>query len=190
MKNLKEYFSEVIEGAGIQINVIRALYYRELLTRVSKSKFGFIGLFVEPFANILVLQLLFGIRRGFAPILELDLMIFIGTGIIIYSVFRSISIKSLNSIQANKALFTYKRVKAIDTIISRSIVEMLCLGIVYGSFIIGYSIIMETWYIVNLPLILLSYICITIFNIFCLFSRNVAPFTCVFISTVPVMSKL
>ena len=55
---------------------------------------------------------------------------FIGTGIFMYTVFRSICFRSINSLQANKALFTYKRVKPIDTIISRTILEMLSFGIV------------------------------------------------------------
>ena len=164
MNNIKNYISNVIEGAEIQMNVVRALYYRELLTRINKTLFGFLGLFIKPFANIFILLMLFGIRRGFAPILEIDLVLFIGIGIIIYSIFREISIRSLNSIKANQALFTYKRVKAIDTVIARTIVEMLCLGIVYIVIIIGYSIIRETWFIVDLPLILFSYLSITILS--------------------------
>ena len=163
-RNLHEYFLNIFEGAGIQLNVIRALYYRELLTRVNKTQFGIIGLYFDPLANILVLLLLFGIRRGFEPILEIDLVLFIGVGIISYTVFRSISIRSINSLQANKALFTYKRVKPIDTIISRTIVEMLSLGIVFGVIVIGYSIIRENWFIVDLPLILFSFTCISILS--------------------------
>ena len=163
-KNVQEYLSNVFKGACIQLNVIRALYYRELLTRVNKSQFGIIGLYFDPLANILVLLLIFGIRRGFAPILEIDLVLFLGIGIITYTVFRSISLRSINSFQANKALFTYKRVKPIDTIITRTILEMLCLGIVFFFIVMGYSIIRETWFVVDLPLILFSFTCISILS--------------------------
>ena len=163
-RNAKKYFGDFMEGASIQINVIRALYYRELLTRVNKTKFGIIGLYFDPLANILVLVSLFGIRRGFNPILELDLVMFFSTGILIYTVFRSISIRSVNSFQANQALFTYKRVKPIDTIISRTIVEMLSLGIVFGVIIIGYSLIKDQWFLVNLPIILYSFLCISLIS--------------------------
>lgn len=163
-RNAKKYFGDFMEGASIQINVIRALYYRELLTRVNKTKFGIMGLYFDPLANILVLVSLFGIRRGFNPILELDLVMFFSTGILIYTVFRSISIRSVNSFQANQALFTYKRVKPIDTIISRTIVEMLSLGIVFGVIIIGYSLIKDQWFLVNLPIILYSFLCISLIS--------------------------
>ena len=160
-RNTKEYLADVIAGLEIQINVVRALYYRELLTRVNRSQFGILGLYFDPLANILLLLSLFGIRRGFEPILGIELVLFIGTGIIIYTVFRSISIRSINSLQANQALFTYKRVKPIDTIISRTIVETLSLGIVFGFIVIGYSIIKETWFVVDLPIILFSFLCIS-----------------------------
>ena len=163
-RNAKEYLSNVFEGARIQFNVIRALYYREILTRVGKSKFGIIGIYFDPLSNILVLLLIFGVRRGFGPILGLDLVLFIGIGRIIYALFRFICIRSINSLQANKALFTHKRVKPIDTIITRSIVEMLSLGVVFSLIVLGYSIIKETWFIVDLPLILFSFLCITILS--------------------------
>ena len=164
-RKIKQYLLDVLEGAGIQINVIRALYYRELLTRVSKSNFGIIGLYIEPLAGIAILLFIFGIRRGFSPVLGVDLFLFLGCGIIIYNIFRSICIRSLASIQANKALFTYKRVKAIDTIIARTIVEFFSLGTIYVFFILGYSIIKETWYVSDLPLILFSYICISLISL-------------------------
>ena len=51
----RKYFADLIEGAAIQINVIRALYYREILTRINKTGFGILGLYYEPLGNILVL---------------------------------------------------------------------------------------------------------------------------------------
>ena len=163
-RNAKKYFADLWKGVVIQINVVRALYYREILTRINGTQFGILGLYFEPLANILVLVSLFGIRRGFEPILELDLVIFFATGILTYSIFKSISLRSINSFQANKALFTYKRVKPIDTIISRTIVEMLSLGIVFGFIVIGYSIIKEKWFVVNLPIILYSFLCVSILS--------------------------
>ncbi len=164
VRDARKYFKDLSKGLAIQINVVRALYYREILTRVNKTQFGILGLYFEPLANILLLVSLFGIRRGFEPILEVDLVMFFASGILTYNIFRSISIRSINSLEANKALLTYKRVKPIDTIISRTIVEMLSLGIVFGFIIIGYSIIKEKWFIVNLPIILYSFLCISILS--------------------------
>ena len=48
---MHEYIFNVFEGAVIQLNVIRALYYRELLTRVNKTQFGIIGLYFDPFLS-------------------------------------------------------------------------------------------------------------------------------------------
>ena len=41
---------------------------------------------------------------------------------------------------------------------------MLSLGIVFGFVVIGYSIIKETWFVVDLPIILFSFLCISILS--------------------------
>ena len=40
-------FSQLKKSLKIQIDVIRGLYYRELLTRISKLRFGIIGILIE-----------------------------------------------------------------------------------------------------------------------------------------------
>ena len=81
---------KIKKGLKIQIDVIRGLYYRELLTRISKLRFGLIGILIEPIALISIWLLLFGARRGFKPVFNLDLIIFLSVGNIIYQLFISI----------------------------------------------------------------------------------------------------
>lgn len=153
------------KGIKIQSDVIRGLYYRELLTRISKLRFGLIGILLEPIGSILVWLLLFGFRRGFVPIFTLDLIIFLTVGNIIYQVFNSISKRSINSINANQALFNYSRVKPIDTIFARALVEINTYGLLYLVIVISYFYFKNMWLIDNLPLILICYLLISIFSI-------------------------
>ena len=53
-----------LDGWTIQRNVISALVYRELKTRVSQVKFGVLGVFIEPLGVIAVFLLIFGSFRG------------------------------------------------------------------------------------------------------------------------------
>ena len=100
-------FIQIKKGLKIQIDVIRGLYYRELLTRISKVRFGLIGILFEPIGLIVVWLLLLGFRRGFEPVFTLDLIIFLTSGNVIYGIFNSISRRSVDSINSNYALFYY-----------------------------------------------------------------------------------
>jgi len=157
------YFIQIKKGLKIQIDVIRGLYYRELLTRISKLRFGLIGILIEPIALISIWLLLIGFRRGFVPVFSLDLIIFLTVGNIIYELFSSISRRSIDSINANQALFYYSRVKPFDTICARALVEINSYGILYIIIVLCYFYFKNMWVIDNLPLILISFLLTSIF---------------------------
>ena len=159
------YFIQIKKSLKIQIDVIRGLYYRELLTRISKLRFGLIGILIEPIALITIWLLLIGFRRGFVPVFSLDLIIFLTAGNIIYELFSSISRRSIDSINANQALFYYSRVKPFDTICARALVEINSYGILYIVIVLSYFYFKNMWRIDNLPLILVSYLLTSIFAI-------------------------
>ena len=159
------FLIQLKKGIKIQSDVIRALYYREILTRISKLRFGLIGILLEPIGLILIWLLLFGFRRGFVPVFSLDLIIFLTIGNIIFQMFSSISKRSVYSISSNQALFNYSRVKPFDTIIARALVEINTYGVLYLIIVLGYFYFKNMWLIDNLPLIVLCYLLISIFSI-------------------------
>jgi len=163
-KNLMNSFIQIKKSLKIQIDVIRGLYYRELLIRISKLRFGLIGILIEPILLISIWLLLFGARRGFEPVFSLDLIIFLSVGNIIYQIFASISRRSINSINANEALFYYPRVKPFDTICARALLEINTYGILYLVIVLGYFYFKNIFFIDNLPLILISYLLISILS--------------------------
>ena len=158
-------FIRIKKNLKIQIDVIRGLYYRELLTRISKLRFGLIGILIEPIGLITIWLLLFGFRRGFTPVSGLDLIIFLTAGNILFELFSSISRRSIDSIDANQALFYYSRVKPFDTVCARALVEINSYGILYIVIVLGYFYLKNIWRVDNLPLILISYLLIAIFAI-------------------------
>ena len=158
-------FIQIKKSLKIQIDVIRGLYYRELLTRISKVRFGLIGILVEPIGLIIIWLLILGFRRGFEPVFTLDLIIFLAAGNIIYGIFNSISRRSVDSINANQALFYYARVKPFDTILARMLVELNSYGVIYLFIVLGYYYFKNIWQVDNLPLILMSFLFTSILSL-------------------------
>lgn len=166
MKLFKDIsLSQIKNGLKIQIDVIRALYYRELLTRISKIRFGLLGILIEPLGLIIIWLILIGFRRGFVPVYTLDLIIFLAAGNITYSVFNSISRRSIEAVQANQALFFYSRVRPVDTLFARALVEINLYVMVYLIVVLGYYFFQNKWLLDNLPLLLVSYISTSILAI-------------------------
>ena len=133
-----------LDGWTIQRNVISALVYRELKTRVSQVKFGVLGVFVEPLGVIAVFLMIFGLFRGRAAV-GIDIILFLACGVILFTMYVNISIRSLNSMRANEELFFYRPVKPVDTVIARALVEA---GL-YGSILLiiaGFTCLLrEQW---------------------------------------------
>jgi capsular polysaccharide transport system permease protein len=111
-----------LSGWQVQWRVVDALVYRELRTRVSDVKGGFLGVLVQPLGLIAIWVLFLGVtnvHRGGS----LNVVLFLGSGIILFTVFSQIANRSTTAMEANEALLFYKPVKPIDTVIARTISE-------------------------------------------------------------------
>ena len=118
-----------------------------------------LGIFIEPIGGISIFLLLFGFRRGFNSVLGVDLPIFLGAGILTFTLFNSIGRRALGAIKANYSLFFYRRVKPIDTLISRAILETQCYGTVYISIFSLYFIFKNDWMLQDIPLLFSCWLC-------------------------------
>lgn len=102
--------------------MVDALVYRELRTRVSDVKGGFLGVLIQPLGLIAIWTAFLtaiNMHRGG----NLNVVLFLASGIVLYTVFSQIVNRSINSMEANEALLFYKPVKPIDTVIARTICE-------------------------------------------------------------------
>ena len=151
-RNAKKYR----KGLRIQNSVINALFYRELKTRVSEVRFGLLGVFIEPIGVMAIFLIIFSFLRGGRGN-GLDTALFLAVGIINYNNFSEIAIRSLNAMRANEALFFYKPVKPVDTVVARSLVETGLFGIAFLVILFGIYIIREQFTLQNFPLLVISY---------------------------------
>ncbi len=119
-------------------SVQKALFLREMNTQFSTSRLGIFWTFFQPFMQvvsfILVKMFIFG--RGDE---HYDYAVFLALNFTAFNMFNGILNKSIGAFETNKALFSYKQVKPIDTIIARSLVEIFMTGIIYSIFFfLGY----------------------------------------------------
>jgi len=105
------------------LNVQNGLIMRELNMRFSSGRMGLFWTFFEPFFQIMVFVL---IKLFLFPSsgISFDFAVFLALNFIAFNLFKNIVMKSINAFQANKALFVYKQVKPMDTIIARTVIEV------------------------------------------------------------------
>ena len=140
-----------LSGWQVQWRVVDALVYRELRTRVSDVKGGFLGVLVQPLGLVAIwvifLTAINAHRGG-----SLNVVLFLGSGIILFTIFSQIVNRSITAMQANEALLFYKPVKPIDTVIARTISETglytCCLLVIC----VGTWIVLDQVYMSNLGL--------------------------------------
>jgi len=114
--------------------VLFALIIREVRGRFGANRLGAFWFIFEPLAHITVLLTIFSLVRGqmnYGP----PLPMFLATGIIPFLLFKNIVLKGMEAVAANKALFAYRQIKPIDTILARTIVESVLMACVYMAII-------------------------------------------------------
>jgi capsular polysaccharide transport system permease protein len=140
-----------LSGWQVQWRVVDALLYRELRTRVSDVKGGFLGVLVQPLGLIAIwvifLTALNAHRGG-----SLNVVLFLGSGTILFTVFSQILNRSVNAMEANEALLFYKPVKPVDTVIARTISETGLYTCCFLVICIGTWIALDQVYMSNLGL--------------------------------------
>ena len=136
-----------LSGWQIQWRVVDALVYRELRTRVSEVRGGFLGVLLQPL-GLLAIWLAFlsaiNLNRGGS------------LNIILFSIFSHIANRSLTAMDANEALLFYRPVKPIDTVIARTLCETGLYACCFFVILAGTWIYLDQVVIADLGLFLIS----------------------------------
>jgi capsular polysaccharide transport system permease protein len=129
----------------IQRSVLFALFVREVKTRFGGTWAGMIWVLLEPLANVLILMAIFGaMHRSFSP--SIPYPVFLVTGMLPFFLFRNLTFRLMEAIDANRGLFAYRQVKPMDTLVSRALLEIVVLSAVYALALgvltwLGYSVL-------------------------------------------------
>lgn len=122
-------------------SVVSALFLREVQTRFGTKRLGYFWAIIDPFTQIILFSLLKGaVSDRSMP--GIDYPVFLATGFLSYNFFKAVMSGSMNSFDANRALFSYRQVKPFDTLVSRFLLEklifslavivFLCFGLFFG----------------------------------------------------------
>jgi len=147
-----------LSGFEIQWRVVNALVYRELRRRVSDAQGGFLAVLMEPVGQIAVWAALRYIVSPVGVVNHLNIILFLAPGVILFNLYSRVASHGLTTMEANKALFFYRRVKPIDTVLAKAIEE---LGLYSCAAIVVFGVVWAYLYnlvLHNLPLLVASFI--------------------------------
>lgn len=116
----------------VQRGVLLALVLREMKARVGGQWIGAVWTLIEPLAHALILLSIYLAISGGRSFAGIEYPVFLVTGLIPFFLFQNLANRLMDSIDANRGLFSYRQVKPIDTMASRACVEALMNLLVYG----------------------------------------------------------
>lgn len=142
---------------------VLALLLREIRTRFGKYQLGYAWALLEPVASIAVLLTIFTALGAHATT-GMSFPVFLATGVILNSLFVEISNRSMKAMEANSALFNYRPIRPVDTVIARALLELLVHLVTYAFLVGAYVMMGGEIYFSNLPLLLLVFLLMTLFG--------------------------
>ena len=126
-----------------RLRVILALMIREMGTRFGRSAGGYFWAVAEPLGGIVLLAVAFGLALR-SPPLGNSFMLFYATGIVPFSMFRTMSRGVAGAITSNRGLLNYPVVTALDAVLAKAALNFLTIFLValvlYTSIIVGLGL--------------------------------------------------
>jgi capsular polysaccharide transport system permease protein len=128
----------------ITFAVWKALFLREAVTRLSAGRAAWLWILMEPLVHVTMLMALFGFVYH-RIISGLDGAMFIMTGLLGFFMARNTATRCIEAIPANGALFAYRQVHPVDTVLVRAALEgilllITALVLLTGASLSGYDV--------------------------------------------------
>lgn len=139
-------------SASITWAVWKALFLREAVTRLSAGRAAWLWILLEPLVHLIFLTVLFGfILKQVAS--GIDGGLFITTGLLGYFMAQNTALRCKDAIDANTALFAYRQVLAVDTVLVRAALEAVlqlisALVLLTGLGLLDYKVIPQDFLLV------------------------------------------
>lgn len=138
------WWAEMRSHWEVQKSVISALFLREAITRLSAGRFAWVWILLEPLAHVIFLMTMFGFV--FHRIVNgVEGAMFIMTGLLGFVIARNTAIRSAGAVSANAALFAYRQVLPVDTVLVRATLEgflmlLSALALLAGAILAGFAV--------------------------------------------------
>jgi capsular polysaccharide transport system permease protein len=118
------------------LSVWHALFLREALTRLSTGRAAWFWLLMEPVFHVVLLMVIFTVLR-IRHIGGIETALWVMAGLLVFFMFRRPAFQSMNAVSANQALFAYRQVKPVDTVLVRSALEGLLMVLITAILSVG-----------------------------------------------------
>lgn len=136
----------VSKRTAIQIaySTWRALFLREAVNRLLAKRAAWVWILLEPIVHVGFMLFVF-IAIRMRSISGLDIVIWLTMGMLAFFMFRRTATQAMNALDANQALFTYRQVKPVDTVLVRAALEgflmlLVSLLIMTGAGLFGHTV--------------------------------------------------
>lgn len=130
---------------SVTLSVWKALFLREAVNRLRTGRAAWLWLLLEPVIHIVSLMVIFTIIR-MRTVGGIDIAVWLMVGMLAFFMFNRTATRAMNAISANRALFTYRQVTPVDTVLVRVSLEgflMVLIAIILfgGAGLFGLDII-------------------------------------------------
>jgi capsular polysaccharide transport system permease protein len=133
-----------IKALLTQVEVVEALVLRETRTRFGAHQLGYLWAVIEPALWIATFYAMYAIAGREAPV-GMDLVSFLLTGLLPYSLFSAVTNQVSQSINGNKALLFYPQVRTLDIVAARAILEGVTYAAVFFLFVLAHALFVQQW---------------------------------------------
>lgn len=129
---------------SVSLSVWRGLFLREAITRLASGRAAWLWILIEPIFHVSYHMVLFGAiyHRVVAGV---EGAMFVMTGLVAFILARNAAIRGMDAVNANAALFAYRQVLPVDTVMVRAVLEgfiytVSLLVLLAGAAMLGYKV--------------------------------------------------
>ncbi len=109
-------------SAHIAFSVWKALILREAIVRLFGSRAAWLWLLLEPVVHIVFLMFIFTVVR-LRMVGGIETPLWLMVGLLGFFMFKRTGTQAMQAVVSNQALFAYRQVKPVDTVLSRAALE-------------------------------------------------------------------
>jgi capsular polysaccharide transport system permease protein len=124
----------------VTFSVWKALFLREAITRLSRRRAAWLWLLLEPVVHIVFIMLIMTVLR-MRKVGGMDTAVWIMVGLLAFFSFKRVAMQAMNAVGSNEALFNYRQVKPVDTVLVRAALEGLLMVLVAVLLFLGAALL-------------------------------------------------
>ena len=130
----------MFDSVRLQIDIVRAIAFREQRERIGKSQFGALGLLLEPLLFVAAwMALRIVIRAQGSEFMNPALQF--GTGFVLFFLFSTIALRAVSGVTKSQRFAELRRVRPLDVLMAGALVESQVYGTCLALVIVAVGLV-------------------------------------------------